>query len=203
MLITGSTSEGEHFTYNQQGSGSIQESCVTAYLLRWLDSLMRLEGDMRYGDVMERTIYNALFGASLRTAVTSATSHRSRGRRSFQSGDTFCCNGNFRRAIAELPQKVYYRTQDGGIALNLFASSQKTFEVNGKQVDIKEETDYPNSGEVTLTMTCAEPVQFGFRVRTPRGPRRLSVRCAASHAQRRSRHSAIWKSNGCGNPATG
>jgi DUF1680 family protein len=63
LLVTGSTSQGEHFTYNQDGSGTVEESCVTAYLLRWIDSLMRLEGDMRYGDVMERMIYNALFGA--------------------------------------------------------------------------------------------------------------------------------------------
>ena len=79
LLVTGSTSEGEHFTYNQQGSGSIEESCVTAYFLRWIDSLMRLEGDMRYGDIMERTIYNALFGRSPRTVVIFATSRRLRG----------------------------------------------------------------------------------------------------------------------------
>jgi DUF1680 family protein len=63
LLVTGSTSQGEHFTYNQDGAGPVEESCVTAYLLRWLDSLMRLEGDMRYGDIVERAVYNALFGA--------------------------------------------------------------------------------------------------------------------------------------------
>ncbi|MHB8970898.1 MAG: beta-L-arabinofuranosidase domain-containing protein [Pirellulaceae bacterium] len=168
LLITGSTSEGEHFTYNQQGSGSIQESCVTAYFLRWIDSLMRLEGDMRYGDIMERTIYNALFGAQSPDGRHICYFTPFTGRRSFQSGDTFCCNGNFRRAAAELPQKVYYRTQDGGIALNLFTNSDKKFDVNGQTVEIKEETEYPNSGEVKLTFTCSEPVQFGFRFRTPR-----------------------------------
>ncbi|MHB8864887.1 MAG: beta-L-arabinofuranosidase domain-containing protein [Pirellulaceae bacterium] len=168
LLITGSTSEGEHFTYNQKGSGSIQESCVTAYFLRWIDSLMRLEGDMRYGDVMERTIYNALLGAQSPDGRHICYFTPFTGRRSFQSGDTFCCNGNFRRAVAELPQKVYYRTQEGGIALNLFTRSDKTFDVNGKTVQIKEETEYPNSGDVKLTFTCSEPVQFGFRFRTPR-----------------------------------
>ena len=84
LLITGSTSEGEHFTYNQQGSGTIEESCVTAYFLRWIDSLMRLEGDMRYGDIMERTIYNALFGCSPLTVVISATSRHSRGKGVFR-----------------------------------------------------------------------------------------------------------------------
>lgn len=173
LLATGSTSEGEHFTYNQNGAGMIEESCVTAYFLRWIDSLMRLEGDMRYGDIMERTIYNALFGAQSPDGRHICYFTPFTGKRSFQSGDTFCCNGNFRRAVAELPQKVYYRSPDGAIALNLFTRSDKTFDVAGKTVQIKEETDYPNSGEVKLTFTCSEPVEFTFRFRTPRWAERI------------------------------
>ena len=65
MLVTGSCSDGEQFSYDQNGRGAIGESCVTAYMLRWMDSLMRLEGDMRYGDLLERTIYNALLAAKI------------------------------------------------------------------------------------------------------------------------------------------
>jgi DUF1680 family protein len=188
LLVTGSTSEGEHFTYNQNGAGMVEESCVTAYFLRWIDSLMRLEGDMRYGDIMERTMYNALFGAQSPDGRQICYFTPFTGKRSFQSGDTFCCNGNFRRAVAELPQKVYYRSQDGAIALNLFTSSDKTFDVNGKTVQIKEETGYPNSGEVKLTFTCSEPVEFAFRFRTPRWAERIEctvcdVPCAPKRSQ--------------------
>lgn len=168
LLVTGSTSQGEHFTYNQDGSGAAEESCVTAYLLRWIDSLMRLEGDMRYGDITERTIYNALFGAQAPNGRRICYFTPFTGKRHFQTRDTFCCNGNFRRAVAELPQKVYYRTPDGGIALNLFTSSDKTFDVNGKTVEIKQETSYPSSGEIKLSFRCSEPVEFAFLFRTPR-----------------------------------
>ena len=173
LLITGSTSEGEHFTYNQQGAGMIEESCVTAYFLRWLDSLMRLDGDMRCGDVMERTIYNALFGAQSPDGRRICYFTPFTGKRSFQGIDTFCCNGNYRRAVAELPQKVFYRTKSGGIALNLYTCAQKRFDVRGTSVEIKQETDYPNSGRVTLTFTCAKPVRFAFRFRTPRWAERV------------------------------
>lgn len=168
LLVTGSTSQGEHFTYNQDGSGAVEESCVTAYLLRWIDSLMRLQGDMRYGDITERAIYNALFGAQAPDGRRICYFTPFTGKRHFQTHDTFCCNGNFRRAVAELPQKVYYRTPDGGIALNLFTSSDKTFEVNGKTVQIKQETAYPSSGDVRLSLTCSAPVEFAFLFRTPR-----------------------------------
>jgi DUF1680 family protein len=179
LLVTGSTSQGEHFTYNQDGSGAVEESCVTAYLLRWVDSLMRLEGDMRYGDIMERAIYNALFAAQAPDGRRICYFTPFTGKRHFQTIDTFCCNGNFRRAVAELPQKVYYRTPDGGIALNLFTRSDKTFDVNGKTVEIKQETAYPNSGEVKLSFTCSAPVEFAFLFRTPRWAESLS--CAVNN----------------------
>jgi len=168
LLVTGSTSQGEHFTYNQDGSGAVEESCVTAYLLRWIDSLLRLEGDLRYGDIMERTIYNALFAAQAPDGRRICYFTPFTGKRHFQGHDTFCCNGNFRRAVAELPQKVYYRTPDGGVALNLFTNSDKTFDVNGKTVEIEQETSYPNSGEIKLSFTCSEPVEFALMFRTPR-----------------------------------
>lgn len=180
LLVTGSTSQGEHFTYNQDGSGMVEESCVTAYFLRWIDSLMRLEGDMRYGDIMERTIYNALFGAQAPDGRRICYFTPFTGKRSFQQRDTFCCNGNFRRAVAELPQKVYYRTPDGGIVLNLFTASDKTFAVDGKTVEIKQETAYPSSGEVKLTFTCSAPVEFAFQFRTPRWAEKID--CAVNNA---------------------
>ena len=151
LLVTGSTSEGEHFTYNQKGSGMIEESCVTAYLLRWIDSLMRLEGDMRYGDIMERTMYNALFGAQSPDGRHICYFTPFTGKRTYQTIDTFCCNGNFRRAVAELPQKVYYRSQDGAIALNLFTNSDKEFDVNGKTVQIT--VALTNTGSTAFSLT--------------------------------------------------
>jgi len=180
LLVTGSTSQGEFFTYNQDGSGPVEESCVTAYLLRWIDSLMRLEGDLRYGDIMERAIYNALFGAQSPDGRRICYFTPFTGKRAFQSIDTFCCNGNFRRAVAELPQKVYYRTPDGGIALNLFTNSDKKFDVNGKTVAIKLETAYPSSGEIKLSFTCSEPVEFPFLFRTPRWAEKIE--CAVNNA---------------------
>ena len=174
FLITGSSSQGEHMTYNQNGQGAIQESCVTAYMLRWFDSLLRLEGNLTYGDLMERTIFNALFAAMSPNGRQICYFTPFTGQRGFQGGDTFCCNGNYRRAVAEIPQKVYYRFDDGGIALNLFTQSEKTFGVNGKSVTIKQETNYPNSGEVKLTFTADTPVQFPFRFRTPRWADKIS-----------------------------
>jgi DUF1680 family protein len=176
MLVTGSCSDGEQFTYNQNGRGAIGESCVTAYVLRWIDSLMRLEGDMRYGDLLERTIYNALLAANSPDGRWIRYFTPFTGDRQYDTRDFFCCCGNYRRAMAELPQKVYYRTPEGRIALNLFTDSKKTFDVKGQAVTILQETAYPNDGEVKLTFLTQNPMAFAFQLRTPRWCDRITLR---------------------------
>ena len=178
MLVTGSCSDGEQFTYDQNGRGAIGESCVTAYMLRWIDSLLRLEGDMRYGDLLERTIYNALLAANSPDGRWIRYFTPFSGDRQYDTRDFFCCCGNYRRAVAELPQKVYYRTAEGGIALNLFTNSQKTFDVKDQTVTIRQETAYPNDGDVKLTFSTQNqnPVAFAFQFRTPRWCEGITLR---------------------------
>lgn len=182
LLVTGSSSNGEQFTRDQQGTGNIEESCVTAYLLRFFDSLERLEGNLRYGDIIERTVYNALFAAQDPAGRKIRYFTAFSGERVYFGQDTFCCPGNFRRAVAELPQKVYYRTPDGGIAVNLYTASHKTFDINGQPVTLRQETDYPNSGRVTFSVETAEPVEFSFTFRTPRWCEKMTAQINADSA---------------------
>ncbi|MBM3999513.1 MAG: hypothetical protein FJ297_08250 [Planctomycetes bacterium] len=178
MLVTGSCSDGEQFTYNQNGKGAIGESCVTAYVLRWIDSLMRIEGDLRYGDLMERTIHNALFAANSPDGRWIRYFTPFTGERVYDTRDSFCCCGNYRRAVAEIPQKVYYRTPDGGIAINLFTASNKTFTIGDRAVAVRQETDYPSEGEVAVTFSIPDksPLAFPFRFRTPAWCDQITVR---------------------------
>jgi len=169
LLITGSGSDGERFAYTQNGRGAISESCVTAYLIRWLGSLMRLEGDLRYGDVMERTIYNALFAAQDPAGRRLRYFTPFAGPRDYFGQDGFCCPGNYRRIVAELPEMVYYRTADGGVAVNLFTESKKAVDLGGgRSVTIQQQTDYPTSGLVKITVTPPAAMEFPLRLRIPR-----------------------------------
>ena len=93
--------------------------------------------------------------------------HAVYGEEELSGGDTFCCNGNFRLCGCRTAAEGVLPQPGRAIALNLFTRSDKTFDVNGKTVEIKAETSYPNSGEVKLTFTCSEPVEFAFRFRTP------------------------------------
>ncbi len=169
LNVIGSASDGEWFSYTQNGAGLIGESCVTAYLIRWLESLMRLDGDLRYGDIMERTIYNALFAAQDPEGRKIRYFTPFTGPRVYFDQDGFCCPGNFRRIIAELPQKVYYKLADHGITVNLFTTSTATIDLEPDLfVTMAQETDYPNSGHVVFKVTPTKETTFALQLRIPR-----------------------------------
>jgi len=167
-LITGSAGKSECWHSDQSGDGELTETCATAYFIRLFDTLLRMEGASVYGDMMERAIYNALFGAQ------SPDGRRLRywtpfdGPRVYWPRDTYCCPCNFRRMIAELPQLVAYRWGDG-LALNLYgASTVKTTLANGVECELRQESDYPNSGTVVLRVDPKRPAAFPLRLRVPR-----------------------------------
>ncbi len=177
LNVVGSASDGEWFSYTQNGAGMIGESCVTAYLLRWLESLMRLEGDLRYGDIMERTVYNALFAAQDPEGRKIRYFTPFTGPRVYFDQDGFCCPGNFRRIMAELPQKVFYRAPDEAIAVNLYSPSQTTVELDkGLSVGLSQATDYPNSGHVVFRVQPSREAVFAIRLRIPRWCSEATVR---------------------------
>lgn len=177
LNVVGSASDGEWFSYTQNGTGMIGESCVTAYLVRWLESLMRMDGDLRYGDIMERTIYNALFAAQDPEGRKLRYFTPFTGPRVYYNQDGFCCPGNFRRIMAELPQKVYYTGPDKTIAVNLFTTSTATVELDPDlTVTLSQETDYPNSGHVEFRVTPSKESTFTLLMRIPRWCQNATVR---------------------------
>ena len=63
MVITGAAGLWESWNNDQGGRAYLGETCSTAYQIRLLDRFLRMEGNSYYGDLIERIIYNALFGA--------------------------------------------------------------------------------------------------------------------------------------------
>jgi predicted amidohydrolase len=192
MVITGICGDWECWHNTQAGTINLAETCSTTYVLKMMDSLLRLNGDSVYGDVMERTIFNGLFSAQSpdgrRIRYFTAFDGPRRywtgvadiGRRStirqkqqptpaeLAAGDTYCCPNNYRRAISDLPALIYYRTSEG-VAVNLFTESSATVELReGVRLAIKQQTDYPNSGNVKLHLEPSRPSEFPLQLRIPR-----------------------------------
>ena len=175
LHITGGTGQCEIWTDDQDGRGDLGETCATAYQLRVYDSLLRLRGDARMGDLIERTIYNALFAAQSPDGRHLRYFTPTEGKRAYWPTDTYCCPCNYRRIVAELPTMVFYRARNG-VAVNLYTSAHAKLSV-GKNVPltIRQETDYPNSGRIRLALDPARPSKFALQLRIPAWAQGASV----------------------------
>jgi DUF1680 family protein len=177
LSIAGGAGQEEAFTPDQDGECEHAETCATAYMLRIYENLLRLNGQSAYGDLMERSIYNALFAAQSPDGRNIRYCTPFEGTRLYFGADNFCCPNNFRRIISELPQMIYYTKPEGGIAVNLYTtSSASTKFSDGIKVDIEQTTDYPNSGSVALQLKLSKSKFFPLALRIPAYAKSASIK---------------------------
>jgi len=183
MLVMGTGSNHEGWHNDQTSSHKFSETCFTAYWLRLLERLLRIEGNPLYGDVMERTIYNALFAAQSPQGRELRKYTPFEGRREYYQGepssdfqrDAYCCPNNFRRIISELPAMIYYRCGNG-LTVSLYTQSEVTTELaGGVRLRVRQETDYPSSGKVVVRLDPSRSARFPLRLRIPRWCRAAKI----------------------------
>ncbi len=166
MTITGGAGQVEIWTADQDGRGDLGETCASAYQIRLFESMLRLTSDARYGDLMERIIYNALFGAQSPDGRKIRYFTPFEGPRVYHNTDTYCCPCNYRRIVADLPSMIFYKTEKG-VAVNLYSSSDTEIQIDRIPVKISQETDYPNAGQVVIHIDPSKPVSFPVLLRIP------------------------------------
>jgi len=176
LVITGTCSDHECWHNTQSGTTNLGETCATAYLLRFYDELLRQTGIALYGDLMERAIYNALFGAQSPDGRRIRYYTPFEAPRAYHETDTYCCPCNYRRILPDLPRMIYYR-QGEGVYVNLYTLSTAEIPLqNDVILTLRQETDYPNSGRVRLTIGLAQPIEFTLCLRVPRWSPGVQIR---------------------------
>lgn len=167
MVITGAAGLWESWNDDQGGRMYLGETCATAYQIRLLDRFLRMEGSSRYGDVIERIIYNALLGAQSPDGRHLRYFMPLEGDRVYFKPDTYCCPNNFRRIMSELPTIVFYQSAKG-VAVNLYTTAEATISLGeGVSLKIQQQTNYPNSGNVVIMLDPSKPVWFPLQLRIP------------------------------------
>lgn len=183
LVITGTCSHSECWHSDQDGTGELGETCATAYWIRLCGRLLCREGEGEYGDLMERAIYNALFAAQSPDGRRLRYYTPFEGKRVYWDKDTYCCPGNFRRIMSELPEFIYFRSSSGFL-VNLYTDSQATIPLaSGVTVEVAQKTDYPNSGRVSLSVAPSAPARFDVRLRIPSWCRQFTVTVNAHEVQ--------------------
>ncbi|MCX6952589.1 MAG: glycoside hydrolase family 127 protein, partial [Verrucomicrobia bacterium] len=150
----------------------MMETCVTTTWLRLCESLLRVTGDPRYADQIERTLYNA-FLASLAADGSTFSKYcplegmRGRGEDQCRM-TTNCCIANGPRGFVALLDTLVMADTDT-VLVNLYADSRATIALPGAgpAVTVEQKTDYPVGDTVRLTVSPARAAAFTLKLRIP------------------------------------
>jgi uncharacterized protein len=132
--------------------------------------LLRVTQDSRYGDSMERVLYNTIAGAwPIREDGTSFyyADYNDHGAKKVWYRDKWpCCSGTFPQLTADYGISTYYGSADG-IYVNLFMPSRVTRMQGGTPVTLTQKTDYPKASTMQFDVALANPQNFTVYVRVP------------------------------------
>ncbi len=162
LYITGTTSSAEHFTDELSLPGeeisNVGEGCATVTWLQLNFELLRLTGEARFADQIERTVYNQLLGAQDPKNGNICYFTPLNGKKNATPGIN-CCVSSEPRGISMIPAMTWGE-REGGIAVLLYAPGQ----VKIGDAEIESDTKYPADGNVTLTMRRDSRMPLYLRV---------------------------------------
>jgi hypothetical protein len=131
--------------------------------------LLRVTGDSRYGDSMERILYNTIAGAwpILPDGTSFYYSDYNNAAKKVHYKDKWpCCSGTFPQLTADYGISSYFRSKDG-IYVNLFLPSTLTWPQNGTPVTLTQTTKFPQANITQMEFKLARPETFTVNIRIP------------------------------------
>ena len=174
LYVTGGLGPSEHnegFTtdYDLPNETAYAETCASIGLVFWAHRMALLEGDGRYGDVMEQALYNnSLSGLSLdgeRFFYDNPLASRG-GHHRWTWHRCPCCPPNIARLIASLGSYVY-STAPGELTAHLYVQSDAHVQVDDGKVAVKQTSNYPWEGAISLAIDPETEAEFTLRLRIP------------------------------------
>jgi len=166
---SGGKNEGFDAPYVLPNHSAYCETCASISNVMWNYRMFLLEGDSKYYDVLERTLYNALLsGISLsadRFFYPNPLESHGEHKRSAWFGCA-CCPSNICRFIPSVPGYVYAQKGDS-LYVNLYMNNKAVVDLQGNQIDIEQVTDYPWKGKVVMNFNPGKSGKFSLLVRIP------------------------------------
>jgi uncharacterized protein len=189
----GRFSGDEHLSGKSPDRGT--ELCSVVEYMFSLEELYEIFGDNSLADRLELLSYNALPG----TTTPDMWAHQydqqsnqvlvSAAKRDWSTNGDFsniyglmpnfaCCLANMHQGWPKFVESMWMATNDNGLALVTYGPSVVNALVGkGKEVTVTEETNYPFSGSVKLTIGTQKAVRFPINLRIPGWADSISVTC--------------------------
>lgn len=174
------TGEQWNFTRYEQTNPDIDlmmETCVTVYWMRLCYRLLKLTGEVKYADELEKSLYNAILGAIRPDGSFFEYFPRFNGARNpmvnysfnIKGFDLSCCTANGPTGLGLSPYLAVMGTEDG-VAVNLYETCTVKVPTKSGSVTLEMTSEYPRMGMVRLKAAKIEgnaPKTFVISLRVP------------------------------------
>lgn len=140
--------------------------------------LMAFTGEARYGDWIERLLYNGI-GAALPITTGGrnyyyADYRLAGGMKAYNWEPYTCCSGSYIQDVAEYHNLIYFKDPTA-LYVNLFLPSEVAWRRGTDLIKLRQETRYPEGDITTLSLSMVGSVEFPLRFRVPAWSRDVSV----------------------------
>ena len=186
MYITGGiggTNIGEAFSFpfDLPNDTAYAETCASIGLVFFAGRMLRIEQSREYSDIMELALYNgilsgmALDGKSFfyvnpLEVLPEACKKDERKEHVKPVRQKWfgcaCCPPNIARLVSSISTYAYAESDDT-LFMHLYMGSHVTKDVDGKEVKVDVTTDYPNTGNINISVSGASDTGFKLALRIP------------------------------------
>jgi uncharacterized protein len=133
-------------------------------------SLLRVTQDGRYGDSMERVLYNTVLGVKPLLADGHTfyySDYNFNGKKVYFSDRWPCCSGTLPQVAADYRVLIYFHN-DRELYVNLYLpSTVRWTHADGAEIALTQTSNYPIEGKINFTMRTSRAANFKLRLRIP------------------------------------
>jgi DUF1680 family protein len=161
---------GELYTSLSTTHRGFETPCGSYAHFKLTRYLLRVTRDGRYGDSMERVLYNTVLGAKplLLDGHSFYYSDYNFDAKRVYFPDAFpCCSGTLPQVAADYRILAYFRDRRG-LYVNLYLpSTLKWTTADGAQFSLQQTTEYPLDGRISIAVRASRPSTLPIRLRIP------------------------------------
>lgn len=155
--------------------GCYAETCASIGVMMMAERMLQLDLNGKYADVMELALYNTVLGGMSQNGqeflyenhLASCPERPSTREAWF---DCACCPPNLTRTIGMLGGYMWstnVKDNDVTINVHLYNPAELKFNVGGEEVKLIQETNWPWSNTVTLTLDAPPSLNVTIKLRIP------------------------------------
>jgi hypothetical protein len=167
---------GKALEYHQN---TCETPCCSWAAFKLARYLTQFTGEARYGDWVERLMYNGVGGI---LPIKDNGRHfyyadyRVAGGVKVYARDVYtCCSGTYCQAVADFPNQIYYK-DDSTLYVSLYLPSEVTWDRPTGQVKIVQDTRYPEAETSTFTVDVKTGAPFALKFRVPGWSNDMSIK---------------------------